>query len=326
MIRSFFLSPEQQQSRGLSLTEIGRVRDSGQGLLWVVLDRPDQAELLTVLRDTFQFHPLSIEDCGNEGYQTPKVDDYGEYIFLISHALLPQNQDLADLEMRELDLYLGRNYVVSIYRSAEMPPVERVWNRLGKDDRLFKNGADFLCHALLDALVDDYMPLIDSMDDEIEWLEDKVLEKPSPETLQRILALKHATLSLRRVIGPEREVVNRLSRDEFDLIAPNHRIYFRDIYDHLVRIQDLSESVRDIVSGTLDIYLSATSNRLNEVMKALTIVSTIFLPLSFIAGVYGMNFRYFPEINWQYGYLYVWLLFAAIVIAMLLFFKKRGWF
>jgi len=326
MIRSFFLSPEQQQSRNLSLAEIGRVRNSGQGLLWVVLDRPDQEELLTVLRDTFQFHPLSIEDCGNEGYQTPKVDDYGEYIFLISHALLPQNQDLADLEMRELDLYLGRNYVVSIYRSAEMPPVERVWNRLEKDDRLFKNGADFLCHALLDALVDDYMPLIDSMDDEIEWLEDKVLEKPSPETLQRILALKHATLSLRRVIGPEREVVNRLSRDEFDLIAPNHRIYFRDIYDHLVRIQDLSESVRDIVSGTLDIYLSATSNRLNEVMKALTIVSTIFLPLSFIAGGYGMNFRYFPEINWQYGYLYVWLLFAVIVIAMLLFFKKRGWF
>jgi magnesium transporter len=326
MIRSFSFSQDQQKTYGLSLEEIARAFHSAEGLLWVVLDHPDQEELLTVLRDTFQFHPLSIEDCGNEGYQIPKVDDYDDYIFLVLHALLPQGQDLVDLEMRELDLYLGKNYVVSIFRSAEMPPVERVWNRLEKDDRLFKNGADFLCHALLDALVDDYMPLIDSMDDEIEWLEDKVLEKPSPETLERILALKHATLSLRRVIGPQREIMNRLSRDDFELIAPKHRIYFRDIYDHLVRIQDLSESVRDIVSGTLDIYLSATSNRLNEVMKALTIVSTIFLPLSFVAGVYGMNFRYFPEINWQYGYLFVWGIFVVIVAAMLIYFKRRGWF
>jgi len=188
------------------------------------------------------------------------------------------------------------------------------------------NGADFLCHAILDELVDDYMPLLDKMDDEIEWLEDRVLEKPKPETLQRILNLKHATLSLRRFITPQREIMNRLSRDDFGMIAEKHQIYFRDIYDHLVRLQDLIESVRDVVSGTLDIYLSATSNRLNEVMKALTIVSTIFLPLSFIAGVYGMNFKFFPELNWPFGYLYVWLIFIAMAVGMVVYFKKRGWF
>ncbi len=202
---------------------------------------------------------------------------------------------LENLDMNELDLFLGRNFVVTSYRSNEMPPVEQVWSRLDKDQRIMSHGADFLCHAILDALVDDYMPLIDKMDDEIEWLEDRVLEKPNPETLSRILGLKHSTLSLRRIISPQREIMNRLSRDEFPHIADKHRIYYRDIYDHLVRIQDLIESVRDIVSGTLDIYLSATSNRLNEIMKALTVVSTIFLPMSFFAGVYGMNFITFSR-------------------------------
>jgi magnesium transporter len=207
-----------------------------------------------------------------------------------------------------------------------MPPVEMVWNRIEKDQRLLSHGADFLTHAILDALVDDYMPLIDQMDEEIEWLEDRVLEKPNPETLERILALKHTTLTLRRIVGPQRENMNRLSRDDFDLIASKNKIYYRDIYDHLVRIQDLIESVRDIVSGTLDIYLSATSNRLNEVMKALTVVSTIFLPLSFFAGVYGMNFKYFPEINWPLGYLFVWVLFLSVAGSMIFLFKKRNWF
>jgi magnesium transporter len=207
-----------------------------------------------------------------------------------------------------------------------MLPIEDVIKRLQKDERLLLNGSDFLCHAILDELVDDYMPLLVQTDEEIDWMEDKVLEKPSSKILQRILAMKHITLTLRRIITPQRETMNRLSRDEFDVISQKHRIYFRDIYDHLVRIQDLMESVRDVVSGALDIYLSVTSNRLNEVMKALTIVSTIFLPLSFIAGVYGMNFHYFPEITWRYGYLYVWIVFISLGGFMVWFFKKRGWF
>jgi magnesium transporter len=207
-----------------------------------------------------------------------------------------------------------------------MPPVEKVWKGIERDERIYSNGSDFLCHAILDALVDDYMPVLDKMDEEIEWLEDRVLSKPEPETLERILSLKHSVMTLRRIVSPQRETINRLSRDDFPQIDRQSRIYFRDIYDHLVRIQDLSESIRDIVSGAMDIYLNSTSLRLNEIMKALTIVSTIFLPMSFFAGVYGMNFHYFPEITWPYGYAYVWALFIAIFVGMLIFFKKRGWF
>ncbi len=326
MIHTISVSTDQQYRYDLSSNDINGIIKSEKGLLWVILENPTEEEMDEYLRKVFQFHPLSIEDCLSEGYQTPKVDDFEDYIFIVAHALTPDHDNLESLEMNELNLFLGRNYVVCSYRQNRMPPVEKIRNRLEVDHRLVTHGADFLCHAILDALVDDYMPLIDQMDEEIEWLEDRVLEKPQPETLSRILALKHSTLSLRRIIGPQREIMNRLSRDDFTLIDEKHRIYFRDIYDHLVRIQDLIESVRDIVSGTLDIYLSATSNRLNEIMKALTVVSTIFLPLSFFAGVYGMNFKYFPEITWHYGYLYIWCLFLIIFFGMLAFFKKRNWF
>lgn len=325
MIRSVYYSRGNELKYDLQKEEISETIKGQEGLLWVVLQESSTEETLEILRDVFHFHPLSIEDCESQGYQTPKVDEFENYLFILSHALIPDHGSLETLDTQELDIFMGGNFVVCSFHAEQMPPVEKVWSRLEKDHRLLQNGADFLCHSILDVLVDDYMPLIDRMDEEIEWLEDKVLEKPSPETLERILALKHSTLTLRRIVSPQREVINRLSRDEFDLIAPKHRIYFRDIYDHLVRIQDLSESVRDIVSGTLDIYLSATSNRLNEVMKALTIVSTVFLPLTFIAGVYGMNFKYFPEINWQFGYLYVWILFAAIIAVMIWYFKKKGW-
>jgi len=174
--------------------------------------------------------------------------------------------------------------------------------------------------------VDEHLPLIDKMEEEIDQLEDRVLARPEPQTLSRILDLKHAIMSLRRIISPQREVMNRLSRDDFRLIDRQSRIYFRDIYDHLVRIQDMTESLRDIIGGDLDIYLNSTSLRLNEVMKALTIVSTIFLPLSFVAGVYGMNFHYMPELSKTWGYPMAWGIFVLIVVGMVTFFKKRKWF
>ncbi len=295
------------------------------GTLWVSLENSDNPEIEAVLSAIFQFHPLTIEDCMSVGYQTPKVDDYDKYIFIIANAI-KLNGGFKNLETNELDIYLGDNFIVTCYTDESMPCVQSVWQRLSKDDRMTSRGVDFLCHAILDTLVDEYMPLLDQMDEEVEWLEDRVLANPETATLERLLGLKHAVMSLRRVISPQRELINRLSRDEFPQIGEISRIYFRDIYDHLVRIQDLSESIRDIVSGAVDIYLNSTSLRLNVVMKALTIVSTIFLPLTFLAGVYGMNFKNFPEINWYYGYPMLWVIFILIVAGMLYFFKKRGWF
>lgn len=325
MIRSVYFPANGNSRQNLSLDALLAALNEPESLLWVSLENPDDAEF-GILRDVFKFHPLSIEDCQSTGYQPPKVDDFGTYLFMIVHAIQPDH-DLINLETRELNLYLGENYLVTVYQGETLQPVNKVFDRLNRDERLHNFGADFLCHAVLDALVDDYLPVIDQMDEEIEWLEDQVLAKPSAQTMQRIIDLKHGIVNLRRIVSPMREVINRLSRDDLPMIDRQSRIYFRDIYDHLVRLQDLSDSIRDIVSGTMDIYLNSSSLRLNEVMKYLTIVSTIFLPLSFLAGVYGMNFLVnWPPYTWKFGIIFFWIICGAIAGGMLAWFKHRGWF
>lgn len=325
MIRSIYFPPNNKPVRNIPVDQFTSCIAQPDGLLWVIMEGSKPSEIQSVLGDIFNFHPLTIEDCLSDGYQTPKIDDFGDYLFIIAHAIKP-NVEINEDTVMELNLYLGANYVVSLTPESGMPPINKIWTLLEKDQRIHQGGSDFLCHAILDLLVDDYMPLLDRMEDEIEALEDQVLAKPRVETLERILSLKHSIMVLRHIIWPQREVVNRLSRDEFPMIDEKSRIYFRDIYDHIIRIQEMSENIRDIVSGSLDIYLNSTSLRLNEIMKALTIVSTIFLPLSFVAGNYGMNFKFMPELNWPLGYLMVLGIYFVIVVSMLTFFKRRGWF
>jgi magnesium transporter len=324
LIRSVLFHKDGSYQKEISIDQVKQAIQTPNGFIWVSLENSDEAEINSVLTDVFYFHPLSVEDCLSHGYQTPKVDDFTDYIFMIAHALRPDS-NLESLETMELNIFIGTNYLVTCYRDDAMPPIDSVWRRLDRDNRLYLHGPDFLAHAILDSLVDDYMPILDEMDEQIEWLEDQVLATPEPKTLGRILNLKHTVMSLRRIISPQREVINRLTRDEFPQIDRQSRIYFRDIYDHLVRIQDLSENIRDIVSGAMDIYLNSTSLRLNVIMKALTIVSTIFLPLSFVAGVYGMNFHYMPELSWKWGYLFVWLIFLSILAAMIWYIRKNRW-
>lgn len=325
MIQSIYISQNGSQRESLTLEEIRSVVEEKTGLLWVNVASPQESELQEILLQAFSFHPLSVEDCLSTGYQPPKVDDFGDYIFLIMHAIQP-GEGFREMETSELNIYLGQNYLVTVHQEALLQPVETFSQRIKKDSRVSQLGPDFLCHALLDAVVDEYFPILDSMDFEIDQLEDDVLETPRPETLQRILALKHGVMSMRKFIAPQREVINRLSRDEFPQIDKQSQIYFRDIYDHLVRIQDMSETIRDLVSSALEIYLSSTSLKLNNVMKALTIVSTIFLPITFLVGVYGMNFHFMPELTWKFGYPLVWIVSLLIIAVMLLFFRKRGWF
>ncbi len=327
MIQSiYYESTTSQPIRDLTIEAMQAALKNPDGLLWVSLEHPDLDESNQILRDLFHFHPLAIEDSQSDGYQTPKVDDYINYLFILAHALPPQAEHFNFEQSLELNLFLGPNYLVTSYNSERMPPVEDVWRRLRRDERIVQNGSDYLCHAILDELVDDYIPLLDQMDEEIERLEDRVLEHPSADILANLLELKHELMALRRIIAPQREVINRLSRDDYPMIDRQSRLYYRDIYDHLVRIQDLGETLRDIVSGVLDIYLNSTSLRLNEVMKALTVVSTIFLPLTFVAGIYGMNFQYMPEIPWRYGYVFVWVIFISIFVGMIVWFRRRKWF
>lgn len=323
MIRSIYFSNGTPPKRDLTSADMQAAVKSETGLLWVSLENPDEAEATKILRETFHFHPLVIEDTQSVGYQAPKIDDFGSYLFIIAHALQPGE---GFVDTQELDAFLGKTYLVTSHLGKPLNCIDAVWKKLDRDERLVQHGADFLLHAILDVLVDEYLPFLDRMDDQIELLQDQVLERPKPPILEQMLELKHQTMSLRRIVSPQREVMNRLSRDDFPQIDRQSRIYYRDIYDHLVRIQDFSESVRDLISDSLDIYLSATSNKLNEIMKALTIVSTIFLPLSFVAGVYGMNFHYFPEITWKYGYAMAWAIFILIPAVMLTYFKKKGWY
>ncbi|PKN99851.1 MAG: magnesium and cobalt transport protein CorA [Chloroflexi bacterium HGW-Chloroflexi-4] len=325
MIRSAYFEPNNPVQFLDTIEAFKPKMNSKTGFLWVSLESASEDEINLILRDMFNFHPLTIEDCLSLGYQVAKVDDFINYLFIIAHAIKPA-ADLHELETLELNLFIGNNFLVTCTTEDHMSPIEKVWERVHKDFRLSNFGTDFLCHAILDALVDEYMPLIDQMDTEVEILEDSVLEKPSPATLERLLMLKHSIMELRRVISPQREMINRLTRDEYSLIDPQSRFYFRDIYDHLVRIQDLSDTIRDIVSGAMDIYLNSTSLRLNEVMKALTIVSTIFLPLSFIAGVFGMNFIHIPAATHPLGFYICCAAMVVIGIAMLIYFRWRKWF
>lgn len=296
-----------------------------QSVIWVHLQGRDEAEVKSMLQDVFCFHHLAVEDTISTGYQPPKVDDFETYLFIIVHALM-SNGDVSQLETEELNLFLGPNYVVTVTQH-QIKPIERMHDVLQRNERIFNRGPDFVAHAILDAIVDEFLPFLDRIDDEVDYLEDAIIMKPEPKSLRRILELKHSILALRRVASPQREVMLRLSRGEFSqtLISRKSQIYFRDIYDHLVRIADLSEGVRDIVGGTLDTYLSVSSNKLNEVMKALTIVSTIFLPLTLVTSLYGMNFEFMPELHWRYGYLMVWIIMIGIIVGMLWFFRRRRW-
>ncbi|MPM16040.1 Cobalt/magnesium transport protein CorA [bioreactor metagenome] len=325
MIRCLQFSISSKSFAEIKLTDIDLSQPDPDKLLWVSLESTTDTEIYEVLDQKFHFHPLAIEDCLSNDYQIAKVDDYKDYIFMIINALKP-DREFHELETQEVDIFLGQNFVVSCFSAKNLPPVEKVIYKFQRDSRVYTHGPDFICHALVDSIVDEYLPVIDKMEMEIEWLEDSVLEKPNPETLAQLLRLKHSIMSLRRVITPLREVINKLARDEYPQIEAQMRLYFRDIYDHVIWVLDISDTIRDIVSGALDIYLNSTSLRLNEVMKALTIVSTIFLPLSFVASVFGMNFRFMPWIDSTSGFLLVNLVFFAISVGMLIFFKFRKWF
>lgn len=307
------------------LDAIKREFERGEGgLLWIHLHQCNHNEYEAVLKTLFRFHPLAIEDTLSQGYQAPKVDDFTDYLFLIAHAIT-SDSTLTEIGTTELNCFLGKQYLVTSCHEDVLQPVQTTWQRALRDQRILERGADFLLHALLDAVVDEYLPFLDRIDEEVDQLEDRIIIQADPSDLRRILQLKHMILAMRRVASPQREVMLRLSRGEFSLIQQSHFIYFRDIYDHLVRIADLSESVRDVVGSTLDTYLSVSSNKLNEVMKTLTMVSTIFLPLTLVTSLYGMNFDFMPELHWHYGYLMVWIIMGVIIVGMLWFFHRRRW-
>jgi magnesium transporter len=288
MIRSLYRTPDGRVHKDLEADEFGAALQDPHGLLWVDFscESPDMCE--PILRRTFDFHPLAVDDALAEAH-VPKVDDWGQYLYLALHAVVFGSQDALTLDTLELDLFLGPNYLVT-YQAQPVATVDRVWAACQRDDRHLQRGATYLLYKVADELVADYMPVIEQIDDMIDQIEDRVFDDPVPELLQQLFTLKRALLRLRRIVAPQREVLNKLGRGDYDVIDPDRRVFFRDVYDHLVRLHDIIESLRDLVGSALDTYLSVVNNRMNDVMKTLTIITTLVMPLSFLTGFFGMNF------------------------------------
>lgn len=309
-----------------SAQEIAAARQDEHGLLWVDMAVTDREQDGALLRDVFRFHPLTIEDSLSPRIDPAKIDDHQDYIFVVVQALGEYIPD-REISSEEVDFYLGPNYVVSCHRQ-QVSALERVRSHAEQDPASLFRGADWLLHSLLDSLVDDYLPVVDAIDESIDQLEAEVVGRPDSGVLQRIMLVKRNTLRLRRAAIPQRDIMNRLSRDEFPhLIRQEIRIFYRDIFDHLVRVEYLIEALRDLADSALNTYLSSVSNRLNEVMKVLTAAATIFLPLTLISGIYGMNFsdNQFPAFDEPWGFAVVAGAMLAIAAAMLGYFRYRRW-
>jgi magnesium transporter len=290
---------------------------------WMNVDGLHQVEILEKLGECYGLHPLVLEDILNTD-QRPKMEDYGEYIYIVLKAL-DYNDKSNEIETEQISLILGSNFVFSFQeREGDTfdPIRERIRNGKG---RIRSMGADYLAYALVDSIVDNYFIILEKLGEKIEFLEDKLVSHPTPETLQTIHHLRREMIFLRKAVWPLREVINSLERGESSLVKESTRLYLRDVYDHTIQTIDTIETYRDMVSGMLDIYLSSVSNRLNSVMKVLTIIATIFMPLTFLAGVYGMNFKYMPELGWRWGYPSIWLIMVGIGVCMLIFFRKKKW-
>ena len=299
------------------------IRD-GRAVNWVSIDGIHRADVIEAVGELFGLHPLLLEDVMNAN-QRPKFEDYGDYVFVVVKRLGPNGPGRA-VETEQISFVLGEGYVITFgERTGDTFDAVRERIKTGKG-KLRKMGADYLLYTLLDTIVDNYFAVMEALGENIEIVEDALVTRPQAPVSRSIHNLKREMIYLRRSIWPLREVVGSLEREESCLVTEQTSVYFRDVYDHVVQVMDSIDTYRDMLSGMLDIYLSSVSNRLNEVMKVLTIIATIFIPLTFIVGLYGMNFQYMPELKLVWGYPAVLTIMAAISGFMVYYFKKKKWF
>jgi magnesium transporter len=290
---------------------------------WINVDGIHDTELIERIGHHFALHPLVLEDVLNTG-QRPKMEDAESYILLLLKMLCYEDEDDA-VRAEQVSIVLGSKFVIS-FQEQQGDVFEAIRERIRKDrGRVRKAGADYLAYALMDAIVDGYFLVLEKVSETVERLEDEVVTTPSPMTLRSVHRLKTEMLFLRKSVWPLREVISGLQRGESPLICESTGIYLRDVYDHTIQVVDTMETFRDMLSGMIDTYLSSISNKMNEVMKVLTIIATIFIPLTFVAGIYGMNFEYMPELKWPWAYFGVWGVMAAITLSMIQYFKRKKW-
>jgi magnesium transporter len=291
---------------------------------WLNIDGVHQLPLVEKVGSCFGLHPLTLEDIVNTS-QFPKLEDYGDYVFIVLKMLYYDEKE-NEIEVEQVSLCLGSNFVVSFQEETGRDVFDPVRQRLrSAKSRIRKMGADYLSYSLIDAIVDSYFIILEKVGESMEELEEAVVSEPGEETIRELHQFKREMIFLRKSVWPLREVIGRMQRGESPFIRESMHIYLRDVYDHTIRIIETIETYRDILSGMLDIYLSSVSNKTNSVMKVLTIIATIFMPLTFLAGLYGMNFKYMPELDLHWTYPALLIVMAVIAISMLVFFRVKKW-
>ncbi len=292
------------------------------GVVWFDVDGVRHAPTMSRIGELFGLHRLTLADIVN-AHQRPKIEDFTDYIFIVLR--MPRRNGCIDLE--QISICFGKHFVLTFQEEHSPgdcfdPVRERLRHSSGRFRQL---GPDYLAYALLDAVIDAYFPMLEELGDRLDALEDLVLEHYDPATSRKIHMIRRDLITIRRAIWPLREAMGSLIRDPNALICDETRVYLRDCYDHAVQIIDLAESYRDVGAGLMEVYLSTVSNRMNEVMKVLTVIATIFIPLTFIVGVYGMNFDHMPELHWRFGYALIWAIMLIVAGGMLFAFWRRGW-
>jgi magnesium transporter len=290
---------------------------------WINVDGLHEVDVIEKLGNCFEIHPLVLEDIVNTE-QRPKMEDFEKYIFFVL-KMLYADDNTHMIYSEQVSIILGKNFVIS-FQEAVGDVFDLVRERIRKGKgRIRKMGSDYLAHALIDAIVDNYYAILEKIGERVESMEQDLVSNPVPETLQQIYNIKREMIYLRKSVWPLREVINGLIREESNLIRKETHIYLKDLYDHTIQVIDTIETFRDMISGMLDIYMSSVSNKMNEVMKVLTIFAAIFIPLTFIAGIYGMNFQYMPELSIQWAYPAVWIIIILISVSLLVYFKHKKW-
>jgi magnesium transporter len=290
---------------------------------WVNIDGVHDVGIVGKIGEYFGVHPLVQEDIVHTG-QRPKMEDFDDYLYIVVKMLF-FDEERGEISAEQVSLIVGDRYVIS-FQEREGDVFEPVRERLrSRKGRIIKQGADYLAYVLIDTIVDNYFAILEKTGDRVESLEEELITDPSPETLTVMQRMKREMIFLRKSIWPLREVISGLERDESPIIKESTHVYLRDVYDHTIQVMDTVEALRDMIGGMLDIYLSSVSNRMNEVMKVLTIIATIFIPLTFIAGIYGMNFENMPELKVPWAYPVVWVVMVTVGILMVAYFKRKRW-
>lgn len=322
MITTVCLDRESQKfTDNCASTEISELRQTENNVIWADVSDPTSSDF-EELAEEFGFHHLSIDDCRNE-HQRPKVEEYAGYYFIVLYEA-----ELVDggkrLELRELNIFLGKNYLVTVHSRPirALETAKRLWHEwLDRSDL----GSGVVAYLLIDAIVDDYLPLLDVLSDHMDDLEDSIFGEWRSEVIEEIFLVKKKLLYLRRAVTPLRDVFNTLLRREQPIFPRDTHLYFQDVYDHLIRVADTIDTLRDMLSSTMDAYLSVSGNRMNKIMKRLTSISTILMSVTLIAGIYGMNFLFMPELRWRYGYVGALTSMVGVGVALYVYLKKVDW-